>query len=76
MVLMDYNPHCVDSTGASRARLAHSTPPLRARIDGWTPERQRLFCKTRADCGLFIHAAQRKRVFSTPGLIRKKRVTL
>jgi hypothetical protein len=55
---MEYNPHCIDSTGASRALVAHSTPQLRARIDGWTPERQRLFCETLADCGLVIHAAK------------------
>jgi hypothetical protein len=38
--------------------VASFTPAeLRPRMDGWTPERQRLFCETLADCGLVREAA-------------------
>jgi hypothetical protein len=33
------------------------TARVRARVDGWTPEKQRLFCETLADCGLVREAA-------------------
>jgi hypothetical protein len=38
--------------------VAHFVPAShRLRIDGWTPENQRLFCETLADCGLVREAA-------------------
>lgn len=42
---------------ASSAVASFSPAQLRARIDGWTPEKQRLFCETLADCGLVRDAA-------------------
>jgi hypothetical protein len=37
---------------------AFPSQPIRGRIDGWTPERQRLFCEILADCGLVKEAAE------------------
>ena len=39
--------------------LAFDPAPLRYRADGWTPDRQREFVETLADCGVIRHAAAR-----------------
>jgi hypothetical protein len=42
---------------ATRVVAGFSTTRLRARIDGWTPERQRMFCEALADSGIVREAA-------------------
>jgi hypothetical protein len=45
------------TTDSLPALSAFPAAKLRLRIDGWTPEKQRLFCETLADCGLVREAA-------------------
>ncbi len=54
---MEPNQSPARLAAASEAVASFSPAPLRARIDGWTPEKQRLFCETLADCGLVRDAA-------------------
>jgi hypothetical protein len=56
------SPHCAPLTPYEAAeQVIAGFPPAkpRARVDGWTPERQRAFCEALADCGIVrIAAAQ------------------
>lgn len=54
---MEPNQSPARLAAASEAVASFSPAPLRARIDGWTPEKQQLFCETLADCGLVRDAA-------------------
>ncbi len=55
---METNHSLISPRDAATDAVASFTPAdLRPRMDGWTPERQRLFCETLADCGLVREAA-------------------
>lgn len=54
-------PHPDDAAGpadASGLLPDHAIVPVAARCDGWTPQRQRLFIETLADCGNVAAAAR------------------
>jgi hypothetical protein len=56
MMVMEQT-HAPSLSAATDTVASFPTARLRARIDGWTPEKQRLFCETLADCGLVREAA-------------------
>jgi hypothetical protein len=54
---METNPPASPRDTATQAVTPFTPGYGRTRIDGWTPERQRIFCEVLAECGLVREAA-------------------